>query len=1153
MTKNQMRGGKRMSRSKTLKFILAFLVINIKSVQRCQSLKLNPVQPLPLLPLTEEIGSMMESFQQAKEFIQAVRNDLFKEYIDGGNVGEIHLPPDDIRTVGAIKTLRTVSNRWRTVEHKYMNMVSNNMENATLFNESLDHLAEIKLLLANVYLDTNAPELAIEEYEAACPILMSLQHNFKSFDIFGWIDCSSKLSNLYIKNRKYDAAITLGESLLAKMPWLSSLADYSNSEFTSSSTSIDFLDESVDELNGEAGITGALTAAGTVSVDAQGGMEVETPTPSSSSSSRANNEVLAIVRRFSEFTKKEKQMLSDETSKTWLMAERLRIDLRQAVKEFAFRDGRSDLQKEIYDSAEKFVKSMLKGFLELTPDQFDVSSYMPRNANALTFTDIYPNLDDRDVIREDTQEVFERIKSILFSQLKREGFLYLNTMKGVIDKGRNYVPAAKIKAKEFENEASLKSHTSPKGFNSVIDVLDLFHYYQSEAKKHSEAQANDDKRPSSGAFRKIGADDKANSPGSKSKSKRTIDSSSTATANVTDNEMAEVEPWNVWQFLCNEWFFYIAIGLVALLTSHDRGHPNTAKPRSNARYIKAIPNKAEKGENADTTKNSVISLAVEKCKNRMKIGVRNIQLIWSFVTTLIHATVVTAGTRLKAFLKLSGVREEGPLGIDIVTDDLLTGLNENRNVNTNSPKKNATIPKNQKGKRNTNNKRFSPAGDNSRRDQAGLLTTEAFPVPVSSSVEPRFGLSSGDYADDDDFLGIDEGEWITMDHQKPKSPHNSRIESNNNSSGSAKSVKSKLTTSAFVNSKLSTNASSSTGTPKKGEKKALSTSIITAHTNAAVAKSSNGLSSAVKTSDEKISHASVTAKDKGNDKDGDDSDANSSDGMGSTSDESDDTPVQNPMPRTRSPSIERPQDITIATSPARTSHGGQQDNNNPKEVIAANYEYDSLEPQNKTEKLRQLLSMSTSSSSGGDVVSDKSSPSENQDDVGIPLSSASVTPLMQIVMVPQSDGTGMPMMLGVDGLYYPVPRGVFPNQPYFAGTLPPHQRTEMVDRIRAQIEFYFSPQNLVRDTYLKSLMNHEGFVRIEQIMPFNRIKQLMADPYMVLEAVQTSNQLDIDEVWAVKTAKGDATATRAINPSLIAATKIRCLNEPTKWVPSRMS
>merc|ERR1711998_222083 len=142
-------------------------------------------------------------------------------------------------------------------------------------------------------------------------------------------------------------------------------------------------------------------------------------------------------------------------------------------------------------------------------------------------------------------------------------------------------------------------------------------------------------------------------------------------------------------------------------------------------------------------------------------------------------------------------------------------------------------------------------------------------------------------------------------------------------------------------------------------------------------------------------------------------------------------------------------------------------------------------------------------------------------------------------------------MMGADGLYYPMPSGSFSNQPYYSMT--PPQRTEVVNRIRAQIEFYFSPQNLVRDTYLKSLMDQEGYVRIEQIMPFNRIKQLMADPYLVLEAVQTSRELDIDEPWAVKAAKGDVMATRAINPSTVLTTRIRCLREPLKWVPPKTS
>jgi hypothetical protein len=44
-------------------------------------------------------------------------------------------------------------------------------------------------------------------------------------------------------------------------------------------------------------------------------------------------------------------------------------------------------------------------------------------------------------------------------------------------------------------------------------------------------------------------------------------------------------------------------------------------------------------------------------------------------------------------------------------------------------------------------------------------------------------------------------------------------------------------------------------------------------------------------------------------------------------------------------------------------------------------------------------------------------------------------------------------------------------------------------------EFYFSDGNLVKDNYLKSLMDEGGFVKLGQISHFHRIKD--CPPYQV--------------------------------------------------------
>lgn len=691
-----------------LKFVFACLVLHASNEKYCcHSLKLNPVQPLPLLPLLNESASMVASFYEAKQLIRAIREEFQETRVEDGDFALTRLPPNDIRTSGAIKILSIVSNRWKSVERKYMSMVSSNMENATLFDESLNNLSVIKLLLANVYLDTNNTDLAIEEYETACPITMGLQ-SYQSYDSFEWIDCLSKLSKLYIKNRRYEDAVKLGESLVTRMPWLASLSKYSSS---SSSSSIDDIDYASKDFEGDRrgdGIEAEKVSVGVESKEMkpegvreedEGKSELNVSNKNISSSksflSHSDEEIFSVVLRFSEFSKREKRMLAAEASKTWLMAERLRIDLREAVKEFTIREGKEELQRNTFHNADKFVKTMLHGYLELTPEQFDLNSYISKHVGTLDFSDLYPQPVDPTDLHNDSIEIFERIKDILFSYLKRECFLYLNTMKGILDKGRNYVPAAKIKAKEFESEGGGNRYISgPQGFYSIVDVLELFQYFQNEAKKHHETQKVNG-HPSTSEH-KIGANEKANFSG-EPKVKRTTGSSATGSMNddITHRKNTLSDPWDMLSSACNHWF-YMFVGLVALLTSYG-GQPNASKQRPNARYFKAVPSTTgEKEDGGESSKKSYISFLAQLCKSRYNNGVRNALCIYRFIMGICHAIVMALYTQLEPFFNIFMRKKIKPQDID--SENLLSNLNGDRKTAgcapaSNSPKKNATTQK----------------------------------------------------------------------------------------------------------------------------------------------------------------------------------------------------------------------------------------------------------------------------------------------------------------------------------------------------------------------------------------------------------------------------------------------------------------------------
>ncbi|KAF7801270.1 la-related protein 1C-like [Senna tora] len=48
---------------------------------------------------------------------------------------------------------------------------------------------------------------------------------------------------------------------------------------------------------------------------------------------------------------------------------------------------------------------------------------------------------------------------------------------------------------------------------------------------------------------------------------------------------------------------------------------------------------------------------------------------------------------------------------------------------------------------------------------------------------------------------------------------------------------------------------------------------------------------------------------------------------------------------------------------------------------------------------------------------------------------------------------------------------------------------ELKNEIVKQIEYYFSNENLIKDSYLRSKMNHKGWVHIDVIAEFRRVKR----------------------------------------------------------------
>lgn len=72
------------------------------------------------------------------------------------------------------------------------------------------------------------------------------------------------------------------------------------------------------------------------------------------------------------------------------------------------------------------------------------------------------------------------------------------------------------------------------------------------------------------------------------------------------------------------------------------------------------------------------------------------------------------------------------------------------------------------------------------------------------------------------------------------------------------------------------------------------------------------------------------------------------------------------------------------------------------------------------------------------------------------------------------------------------------------------QETDIA-QLKTQLEWYFSPQNLSRDQYLKSKMSSEGYVPISVIAEFKRVKDLTKDLQFLTQQMRECRGLFVDE------------------------------------------
>ena len=82
------------------------------------------------------------------------------------------------------------------------------------------------------------------------------------------------------------------------------------------------------------------------------------------------------------------------------------------------------------------------------------------------------------------------------------------------------------------------------------------------------------------------------------------------------------------------------------------------------------------------------------------------------------------------------------------------------------------------------------------------------------------------------------------------------------------------------------------------------------------------------------------------------------------------------------------------------------------------------------------------------------------------------------------------------------------------------------EALRQQVEYYFSVANLCKDVYLRGCMDGQGFVPLDHVCTFKRLRDLCDDAMIVQNAVKSSDKLNLvrftDEssganVWKVRT------------------------------------
>ncbi|XP_022772625.1 la-related protein 1C-like isoform X2 [Durio zibethinus] len=119
-------------------------------------------------------------------------------------------------------------------------------------------------------------------------------------------------------------------------------------------------------------------------------------------------------------------------------------------------------------------------------------------------------------------------------------------------------------------------------------------------------------------------------------------------------------------------------------------------------------------------------------------------------------------------------------------------------------------------------------------------------------------------------------------------------------------------------------------------------------------------------------------------------------------------------------------------------------------------------------------------------------------------------------------------------IYFPtMPMEPFRGMPLITPAPPamimPVPELPLPAMILNQIHYYFSDANLIRDEFLKSKMDDQGWVAISLIAGFPRVKSLTSNIQLILDSLRSSTVVEVQD------------------------DRVRRRNEWKKWIPSRVS